>query len=257
MSKKSGSGSGAKKNGSGSGSAGSSAAKTSSAVKTQPAKPERWGDEPSEHDYPAAASYLSLICDPTEVRRLVTALKAAPIVHYQAKDLLRSSGLALLPADNFHVASDLAKVAHGERLSPVLLMRGDFRRGVPLTIADGYHRVCASYHLDEDAEIPCHLVDHKGPTAVPGFRLGSGVDAGAGPADAGSGPGATGADASAGAEPGAGVETGAVVGTGTGTAPGTPAGSGAGVGVGTGTPAGAGGASGTGSLGASAEPGRT
>jgi len=26
-------------------------------------------------------------------------------------------------------------------------------------IADGYHRVCASYHLDEDTEIPCRLVD--------------------------------------------------------------------------------------------------
>jgi hypothetical protein len=234
-------------------------------------KPERWGDEPSEHDYPAAASYLSLICDPTEVRRLVTALKAAPIVHYQAKDLLRSSGLALLPTDNFHVASDLAKVARGERLSPVLLMRGDFRRGVPLTIADGYHRVCASYHLDENAEIPCHLVDHKGPTAVPGFRLGSGVDAGTGSADAGSGPGASGASAGAGAdvgaiagaEPGAGVESGAVVGTATGPAPGTPAGTGApagtgvGVGVGTGTPAGAGSGSGTGSPAASAEPGGT
>jgi hypothetical protein len=33
------------------------------------------------------------------------------------------------------------------------------RRGVPLTIADGYHRVCASYHLDENADIPCHLAD--------------------------------------------------------------------------------------------------
>ena len=174
-------GTGAKKHGSGRRTA------SSSAAKTQAVKAERWGEEPDEHDYPAAASYLSLICEPTEVRRLVTALKAAPIVHHQAKDLLRASGLALLPADNFHVASDLEKVARGERLSPVLLMRGDFRRGVPLTIADGYHRVCASYHLDENADIPCHLVDHKGPTAVPGFRLGSGVEAGA---ESGSGAGA-------------------------------------------------------------------
>ena len=232
MSKKSGSGSGAKKNGSGSGSAGSPAAKTSPAVKTQPVKPERWGDEPSEHDYPAAASYLSLICDPTEVRRLVTALKAAPIVHYQAKDLLRSSGLALLPTDNFHVASDLAKVARGERLSPVLLMRGDFRRGVPLTIADGYHRVCASYHLDENAEIPCHLVDHKGPTAVPGFRLGSGADAGTGP-ETGSGVGAAGVGgAIAEAGSGAGVGTEGGVGTGSGTGAGSPTGAGSGSGAG-------------------------
>jgi hypothetical protein len=236
MSKKS--GSGAKKSGSeakkeGSGSVSASA----SSAKAPPVKPERWGEEPDEHDYPAAASFLSLICDPTEVRRLVTALKAAPIVHHQAKDLLRASGLALLPTDNFHVASDLAKVARGERLSPVLLMRGDFRRGVPLTIADGYHRVCASYHLDENADIPCHLVDHKGPTAVPGFRLGSGVDAGTGPeagsgggTGAGSGAGA-GTASAAGAETGKGIETGAGLGTtapanaGSGSSTGSPGGS--------------------------------
>ena len=55
-----------------------------------------WGTEPEEHDYPAAAAYLSLTNPPTEVRRLVTALKSAPILHYMAKDLLRASSLALL-----------------------------------------------------------------------------------------------------------------------------------------------------------------
>ena len=134
---------------------------------------EHWSEVPQEHDYPAAASYLALVCEPTEVRRLVAALKLAPSVRHQAKDLLRASGLALLPADNVHVASDLAKINRGEPLSPVLLVRGDFRRGVPLTIADGYHRVCASYHVNEDADIPCLLVDHKVSTAIPGFRLGS------------------------------------------------------------------------------------
>jgi hypothetical protein len=202
MAKKS--GSGAKKNGSEPG-------------RTQPVATERWGDEPEEHDYPAAASFLSLICEPTEVRRLVTALKAAPIVRYHAKDLLRASGLALLPTDNVHVASDLAKMARGQPLSPVLLMRGDFRRGVPLTIADGYHRVCASYHVNENADIPCHLVDHKGPAPVPGFRLGSGVGAGTG-AGAAAGTG-SGAAAGTGSESGTGTETGAPAGVGGG--PGT------------------------------------
>ena len=196
MAKKS--GSGAKKGNSGSGAASASgngthngslsdsgagvatAAIATAAGKSQPLRAQRWSDEPDEHDYPAAASFLSLICDPTDVRRLVNALKAAPIVHFKAKDLLRASALALLPSDNFHVAIDLTRIARGQPLSPVLLMRGDFRRGVPLTIADGYHRVCASYHVDENADIPCHLVDHKGPTAVPGFRLGSGIGTGAG-----------------------------------------------------------------------------
>jgi hypothetical protein len=124
-----------------------------------------WGNEPQEHDYPAAAAYLSLTCPPAEVRRLVTALKSAPTLHYMAKDLLRASSLALLPTDNAHVARDLDKVKTGSALSPVLLVRGDLTRGVPLTVADGYHRICASYHLNENEQIPCHLVDLRHSTS--------------------------------------------------------------------------------------------
>ena len=85
-------------------------------------------------------------------------LKASSIVHYKAKDILRASRLEILPADNVHVAKDIAKVKSGKALSPVLLVRGDLLRGVPLQIADGYHRVCASYRLDEDTDIPCRTV---------------------------------------------------------------------------------------------------
>mgnify|MGYP001097097390 FL=1 len=47
----------------------------------------------------------------------------------------------------------------GKPLSPVLLVRGDLLRGVPAQIADGYHRVCASYHLDENTDIPCRIAN--------------------------------------------------------------------------------------------------
>jgi ribosomal protein S20 len=120
---------------------------------------EHWQEKPEEHDYPAAAEFLSLIYSPDKVRRVVLALKEAPLERRKAKDLLRASELALLPAENAHVAIDLDKVKRGSLLSPVLLMRGDVTRGIPLTIADGYHRVCASYHLDENADIPCHMAD--------------------------------------------------------------------------------------------------
>jgi hypothetical protein len=122
----------------------------------------RWKDEPDEHDYPAAASYLSLLAEPAAVARLVQGLKTAPIEHHKAKDILRASGLPDLPLDNIHVASDLAKIRSGEALSPILLVRGRIARGVPLQIADGYHRVCASYQLDEDSDIPCRCVGPPG-----------------------------------------------------------------------------------------------
>jgi hypothetical protein len=120
---------------------------------------EHWKGEPDEHDYPAAADYLSLLVSPTAVTSTVKALRSAPLEHRKAKDLLRASGLPQLPADNVHVAKDLKKVEDGMLLSPVLLVRGDMTAGAPLVIADGYHRICASYHLDEDADIPCRIAD--------------------------------------------------------------------------------------------------
>jgi len=117
-----------------------------------------WKDEPEAQDYPAAESYLSLLLDLAVARALATTLQqVGALAHYKAKDILRASGLPLLPMDNKHVASDLDKVKDGKKLSPVLLIRGE-----PLLIADGYHRVCASYHLDENADIPCRIVPRQG-----------------------------------------------------------------------------------------------
>ena len=118
---------------------------------------EHWKSEPDDHDYPAAADYLSLIMDKGEVAKVVAELRSAELAHRKAKDLLRASRLEPLPADNVHVKKDLAKVEGGHLLSPVLLVRGQVDADVPLTIADGYHRICASYHLDEDADIPCRI----------------------------------------------------------------------------------------------------
>lgn len=118
-----------------------------------------WKHEPEAHDYPAAVSYLSLLAPPGDVTEVVDRLRAADIEHYKAKDLLRAAGLRLLPMDNPHVAADLAKIKAGKELSPVLLVRGDLGGGMPLYIADGYHRVCASYHVDENTDIPARIVD--------------------------------------------------------------------------------------------------
>lgn len=118
---------------------------------------EHWKEDPDAHDYPAAESYLSLVTSPAQAKELVARLRKRSIEHFKAKDLLRASALPLLDAGNFHVAADLAKVKKGDKLSPVLLVRGSLMGHAPLTIADGYHRICASYHLDEDADIPCRI----------------------------------------------------------------------------------------------------
>jgi len=53
------------------------------------------------------------------------------------------------------VKSDLKKLRKCKALSPVLLVRGNVARSAPLVVADGYHRICAVCHFDEDAPIAC------------------------------------------------------------------------------------------------------
>ncbi|MEV0670521.1 hypothetical protein [Mycobacterium sp. NPDC050441] len=116
-----------------------------------------WLDKPETHDYPAAADYLDLIADSDTVSGIIDALRGGTVAHKKAKDILRAAGLPLLPKDNAHVKADLQKVDQGTALSPILLVRGRLSRTVPLQIADGYHRVCASYYIDENTDIPVIL----------------------------------------------------------------------------------------------------
>jgi hypothetical protein len=114
---------------------------------------EHWKGKPEARDFPAAESYLSLLIGPAAAAATVAALRAEKsLLHFAAKDILRAAGLPLLGPDDPEVAADLSKVRAGKKLSPVLLVQG-----IPLWVADGYHRVCASYHLDEKTPVPCRL----------------------------------------------------------------------------------------------------
>jgi hypothetical protein len=116
----------------------------------------KWQEEPEEHDYPAAESYLLLLFEKPAIRSLVKRLRRAPIVEFKAKDLFRASGLSLLGVSNSHVEKDRDAIRSHKKLSPVLLVRMDDHSKV--IIADGYHRLCAVYSFDEDALIPCKIV---------------------------------------------------------------------------------------------------
>jgi hypothetical protein len=114
---------------------------------------EHWKNEPEVQDFPAAKSYLSLLIGLKAAGRLVKALrKESALQHFAAKDILRAAGLPLLAVDDSEVATDLEKIKTGIKLSPVLLVQGE-----PLWVADGYHRVCSSYHLDEKEPVPCRI----------------------------------------------------------------------------------------------------
>ena len=115
----------------------------------------RWLDTPEPHNYPAARSYLGLVCDDRTARGLVQKLRRAPISGFKAKDIFRASGLSLLGVSNLHVEKDRNKIRKGKPLSPLLLVR-DKANG-KVVVADGYHRLCAVYSFDEDAIIPCKI----------------------------------------------------------------------------------------------------
>ncbi len=94
--------------------------------------------------------------DRPAAKAAVEKLKKAKATQFPAKDIFRASGLPLLGVSNSHVKKDLARISKNERLSALLLYRDTVSQR--LIIADGYHRLCAVYSLDEDAEIPCKIV---------------------------------------------------------------------------------------------------
>ena len=118
-----------------------------------------WSDKSQPKDFKSAVDYLSLLIPRGKSKTVGQRLKKAPISRRAAKDLLRASDLQPLPPDNSEVEEHLKKARNGKLLSPVLLVRGNIAKRVPLVVADGFHRVCASYYLDEDASIPCRVVD--------------------------------------------------------------------------------------------------
>ena len=83
-------------------------------------------------------------------------MKLVTLVEYKAKDIFRASSLSLLGISNGLVKKDLKKIKNDDKISPLLLVRNSANGKV--IIADGYHRLCAVYSLDEDALIPCKIV---------------------------------------------------------------------------------------------------
>lgn len=116
----------------------------------------QWLDQPEDHDYAAAESYLSLTFPAAQTTRFIKQLRRSRVTEFKAKDIFRASRLSLLGISNEHVEKDRRKIASGMKLSPLLLVRD--RQHGRVIIADGYHRLCAVYGYNEDASIPCKIV---------------------------------------------------------------------------------------------------
>ena len=116
----------------------------------------KWLKEPEEHDYPAAVSYLRLIYTDSKALLFVESLKNIGMTEFKVKDIFRASRLPLLGISNSHIVKNMKKLEDGKALSPLLLVRNPNNGTV--VIADGYHRLCTVYAIDEDAVIPAKIV---------------------------------------------------------------------------------------------------
>jgi hypothetical protein len=124
------------------------------------AKPKlKWSEKEEGDDFEAAFKFLSLLCSDRKARALVTSLRESKPLEHAAKDLLRAAQLPLLPSDEPHVDEDLKRIQKAKPLAPVLLVRGDMANGLPLMVADGYHRICAVVYFDESAPVRCRVAD--------------------------------------------------------------------------------------------------
>ena len=118
----------------------------------------KWAPRPGNTEYDGALRYLSLQFSHALARRLVAKARRTPRTDHVAKDVLRASKLPLLPTDEKHIADNLKKIRKGKPLAPVILIQGDLMSGRSLTIGDGYHRLCAACHADEDSPVAVILV---------------------------------------------------------------------------------------------------
>jgi hypothetical protein len=117
----------------------------------------KWKNEPETEDYEGGKSFLSLICSDADALQLMEQLHKSDTIERASKDLLRAANLPLLDDSDPHVQEDLKRIHKGTPLPPVLLVRGELKKGNPLIIADGYHRICAVYSCDENASIACRM----------------------------------------------------------------------------------------------------
>lgn len=104
-----------------------------------------------------ASRYLAMYKTQKNADRIVDDLKAGALVTFKAKDILRASCLPPVQLDNQHVQAALQLIADGVPLTPVYLLRGKLKGGVPVVIVDGYHRVSAAYYTDPSADVSAYI----------------------------------------------------------------------------------------------------
>ena len=99
----------------------------------------------------AAIDYLSLFFDKARLKVIKKKIteNQKNLISYKAKDILRASGFAPLSPNDSEIVDQLKRIRNGLPLHPIILVTVNSK----LYIADGFHRVCACYSLDDATEV--------------------------------------------------------------------------------------------------------
>ena len=132
-------------------------------IQELPCNHPNWSHQNDTKDYVNGMSFLSLLADKDDVEEAIEELQersdSGKIDHFKPKDILRASRLPLLPADNPDVAQHITAMKKGEKLSPLLVIRGGGDYGKHPVVVAGYHRACAAYYDDMNCPIPAVIIN--------------------------------------------------------------------------------------------------
>lgn len=104
-----------------------------------------------------ATEFLGMYKKKKNAGRIVDDLIASELTTFKAKDILRAAGLPPQPLDNAHVQVAMQLIAAGIPLTPVYLLRGKLKSGVPVVIADGYHRISAAFWTSPSTDCSAYI----------------------------------------------------------------------------------------------------
>ena len=117
----------------------------------------QWETSADKDNAKDATEYLGMFKKKKNAARIIDDLKNGKLVTFKAKDILRAAQLPPQPQDNAHVQIALQLINNGVPLTPVYLLRGKLKQGVPVTIADGYHRVSAAFWVDPSTDCAAYI----------------------------------------------------------------------------------------------------
>jgi hypothetical protein len=119
----------------------------------------QWLSRQQAEDAANAGAYLTLLMPARAAKAIAARLAKAKVEVFPAKNIIRAARVTPFPENNRKVAGDLRKIAKGKPLPPIMLVRGDASRDLPLIVADGMHRLSAAWHADESADVACCIAD--------------------------------------------------------------------------------------------------